>query len=112
MWTRVGFLLVVDLRRWRPNNSLQSFDYLLSIPFLTTLEANVSVAYNGYVYMVTSSVNLNIGSSLKNYRLSIHIIGRGGLGGVSNHIHRLQPDLRNYRSRIHCTNGVGVRQAE
>ena len=52
MWTCVGFLLVVDRRQWRPNNSLQSSDYLLSIHFLTTLEANVSEAYYAYVYMV------------------------------------------------------------
>ena len=47
-----GFSLVVDQRRWRPNNRLQSFDYLFIYTFLTTLEAKVSEEYNGYVYMV------------------------------------------------------------
>ena len=49
MWMCDGFSLVVDRRRWRPNNRLQSFDYLFIYTFLTTLEANVSEEYNGYV---------------------------------------------------------------
>ena len=67
MWTCNGFLLIVDRRRWWPNNSLQSLDYLLSIPFLTTLEANVSEAYTGYVYMIYQTQCDSIAQCKDNY---------------------------------------------
>ena len=52
MWTCHAFLFVVDRRWWQPNNSLQSLDHLFIYNFLSTLEANISEGYNGYVCMV------------------------------------------------------------